>query len=659
MLAAIAPVAIMSDLPAPSSLAQYLQQHGGCAPPAAALALLVDVLERLHAGHANGQLHGALDAQQVLLEPARLQLRELGGWSGQGSRSADLQAALALFAPLLAAGVPDPGLQQLLQQAARGRWDTAQGLREALLGWEQQPCAIVTGERRSTLEALLCRMRQQSDFPALSDSVARIQRVADSEHDSLSDLTREILKDVALTHKLLRLVNSAQYARADRGTVSTVSRAVSLVGFTAVRNMALSLVLLEHLGNRDQAGQMRESMLRAMLAGAIASELCPLPAEGEQAFIGAMFYSLGRLLCEFYFPAEAQRIRSLQASGMDEPAAAQQVLGLGLDDLGLGVARAWNLPEALQRCMHLPLGAPQLRPAIQGGERLRWVARAANEVATSLLELPDGALEAQLLKITTQYTRPLALPAQEIAQGLQRGRRHFIALVQALQLPVAPASGMARLLRAPPEPPHDGVDDALAALELHAAAAPVLPAVLQAQPGQPPAPALVAQLLAAGVQDVAAALAAHAPRHEVLRMVLEAMYRALGLRCVVLGLRDASAQTIVGRLGLGEGSDAAVQALRLPLKAQGDLFTAVCQRGADTLIRDAREAAIQARLPAWYRQGLNAPTFLLLPLQLHGQPLGLIYADHGQAGALVVDAASLGLLRTLRNQVLTALQQSP
>ena len=524
---------------------------------------------------------------------------------------------------------------------------------------EAEVCPLPTGARQATLEALLCRMGQQSDFPALSDSVARIQRVADSERDSLSDLTHEILKDVALTNKLLRLVNSAQYARADRGTVSTVSRAVSLVGFTAVRNMALSLVLLEHLGNRDQAGQMREGMLRAMLAGAVASELCPVRTESEQAFIGAMFCNLGRLLCTFYFPAQAQRIGALQAGGMDEPAAAQQVLGLGLDDLGLGVARAWNLPEALQRCMHLPLGAPQLRPAIQGGERLRWVARAANEVATSLLELPDGALEAQLLKITTQYTRPLALPAQEIAQGLQRGRRHFIALVQALQLPVAPASGMARLLRAPPEPPHDGVDDALAALELHAAAAPVLPAVLQAQPGQPPAPALVAQLLAAGVQDVAAALAAHAPRHEVLRMVLEAMYRALGLRCVVLGLRDASAQTIVGRLGLGEGSDAAVQALRLPLKAQGDLFTAVCQRGADTLIRDAREAAIQARLPAWYRQGLNAPTFLLLPLQLHGQPLGLIYADHGQAGALVVDAASLGLLRTLRNQVLTALLQSP
>lgn len=635
------------------SLADYLRRQGRCAQPAA-LALLIDLLEQLHGLHVCGQLHGALDAQAVLLEPGALQLHALQGASGQGSVAADVQAALALLRQMLAGAAPQDGLEAVLA----GEFASVQALRQALLACEGQDCALVTGERRATLDALLCRMRERSDFPALSDSVARIQRVADSEHDSLSDLTHEILKDVALTHKLLRLVNSVQYARADRGTISTVSRAVSLVGFTAVRNMALSLVLLEHLGNHAQAEQMRAGMLRAMLAGAVASELCPVRAEGEQAFIGAMFHNLGHLLCQFYFPAQAQHIRALQAQGQGEQAAVQQVLGLGLDDLGLGVARAWGLPEALQRCMHLPLGAPALRPPSQGAERLRWVARAANEVASSLLLLPDAALEAQLLKLATQYQRPLALAGADIVQCVQRGRRQFIALVQALQLPGSAGPALVQLLRAPPELPVSAAEDALAPLELPPTPAPQLPAVLHASAAQPPTPELVAQLLAAGVQDVAAALAAAAPRNEVLRMVLEAMYRALGVRRVVLALRDARAQTIAGRLGLGEDSDAAVQALRLPLGAGGDLFAAVCQRGADTLIRDAHEPALQARLPAWYRQGLNAPTFLLLPLQLHGQPLGLVYADHEQPGAIALDAHCLGLLRTLRNQALTALQQA-
>ena len=81
-----------------------------------------------------------------------------------------------------------------------------------------------------TLDFLLRRMRHKSDFPALSDSIARIQRIAASENESLASLSSEILKDVALTNKLLRLVNSAHFTHAGGGSISTVSRAVALIG---------------------------------------------------------------------------------------------------------------------------------------------------------------------------------------------------------------------------------------------------------------------------------------------------------------------------------------------------------------------------------------------------------------------------------------------
>ena len=59
---------------------------------------------------------------------------------------------------------------------------------------------------------------------------------------------------------------------------------------------------------------------------------------------------------------------------------------------------------------------------------------------------------------------------------------------------------------------------------------------------------------------------------------------------------------LTGRFGLGEGSEGAVRALKVPLKAQGGLFAAVCLRGADTLINYATEPRMQARLPG---QGLG------------------------------------------------------
>ena len=505
-------------------------------------------------------------------------------------------------------------------------------------------------------------MRHKSDFPALSDSVARIQRVANSEDDSISDLTHEILKDVALTNKLLRLVNSVHYAHASRGTISTVSRAVSLVGFNAVRNMALSLVLLDHMEDKAHASQMREEFLRAMMAGSVAAELCSPGQVAEEAFIGAMFQNLGRMLCEFYFPEEAQQVRSVVAAGRlqgGEESAAVQVLGLGFEDLGAGVARVWGLPESLQRCMRKPMGAPPMRSAEQGVERLRWVAMAANEVATTLLHSGDAQTEDRLQQTAARYARTLALSPEAIAEATLRARHKLVSLAQALDLQVAPGSAAARLLTLPtPQADAAVPQDALALLELRAAEPQPLPAVLESQAAGTVSVAQVNEVLAAGIQDITNAMVENFQLNDVLRMILETMFRALGFRRMVFCLREARTDLLTGRFGLGEDSESAVRAMKVPLKTPGDLFAAVCVRGADTLINDATQARMQARLPQWYVQGINAPAFLLLPLQIKGQPFALIYADQSAPGGIVVDDKVLGLLRTLRNQAVMAFRQA-
>src|SRR5439155_1125741 len=91
----------------------------------------------------------------------------------------------------------------------------------------------------------------------------------------------------------------------------------------------------------------------SMLAGMIASELGSLVSDGEEAFIGAMFQNLGRLLTEFYFPEEARQVRGIITAathpGAEPPndaAASASVLGLSFEALGLHVAPqspAWRL----------------------------------------------------------------------------------------------------------------------------------------------------------------------------------------------------------------------------------------------------------------------------------------------------------------------------
>ena len=53
------------------------------------------------------------------------------------------------------------------------------------------------------------------------------------------------------------------------------------------------------------------------MAGAIGGELSPIARGSEEAFIGSMFQNLGRLLAQFYFPEEANNIRTLTQSARD------------------------------------------------------------------------------------------------------------------------------------------------------------------------------------------------------------------------------------------------------------------------------------------------------------------------------------------------------
>lgn len=200
------------------------------------------------------------------------------------------------------------------------------------------------------LTRLLRRIQAESDFPALSESVGAINRITASDRESVNQLSNTILKDFALTSKLLKLANAAFYSRAGGGTISTVSRAVVILGFDAVRSIALSLILFDNLQNRAQAQQLKEEFLKVLYAALLARELAEKAGvdDGEEAFIGAMLHHLGRMLALFYFPAEMTAARERMATrGITEALAASEVLGASPEQLGIAVARNWGFPERL------------------------------------------------------------------------------------------------------------------------------------------------------------------------------------------------------------------------------------------------------------------------------------------------------------------------
>ena len=564
-------------------------------------------------------------------------------------------------------------VQRALSRDASHRFADAAAMLRALAQW-CKPAATDAPQASGTLDFLLRRMRHKTDFPALSSAVGRIQRVANSERESLASLSNEILKDVALTNKLLRMVNSAHFSQAAGGGVSTVSRAVALVGFAGIRNMALSVVLLEHMNDKAHANVLKTEFLRSLMAGHLAGELSTAGRESEEAFIGALFQNLGRLVTEFYLPEEAQQIRSLVkpvtsqgaalAPPLDETTASARVLGMPYEELGLGVAKAWGLPDSLRTSMRKPVGDPPTRPVAAGPEHVRWLASAANEVADVLLASDPADADRLVSAVAERHARALGLTPDGLRHAASAARDKVAQMAEAMAIDLAPSSPARRLL-GKTHASESRDPDSLTNLQLHAtretanlATADEPTLVVATRPRE-----VVTQMLSAGIQDITNSMVADGFKlNEVLRMVLETMFRALNFRCVIFCLRDPKTETLTGRFGLGDRTAELAPLFKVPLRLgpgeKPDLFTAVCLKGADTLITDASTSNIAERLPGWHRAHVRAPAFLLLPLAMKGAPFALIYADKATPGEIDLDEKELNLLRTLRNQAVMAFRQA-
>lgn len=557
-------------------------------------------------------------------------------------------------------------VMQALAKRPEERFADADQMAEALDRYMAPPPSGAAGEATGgTLEFLLRRMRRQSDFPALSETVSAISRVTMSDREPVSTLCNAILKDVALTAKLLKLVNAAYYKQ-HGGDIRTVSRAIAILGLDKVRNIATSLLLFEHLQDRAQAGALKEEVAACYFSGVIARELVAKLGvkHAEEAFIGGMFHRLGRLLVVFYLREEHEAIGRLAlARDWDEARAAREVLGLGYEDLGMGVARHWNFSDTLVDSMRPVLEAVAGRSAF-GNDWLRIIASLASELCDTARAGTPKERTAGMDALAHKYGKGMGVSEAGVLEVVRISFDILAreSVVIGATAAIAPVLAHARNWISPDDPPTQrlspATEDAISTL----IDAVRLPAAAAAAPAEANAIASAVErtaLLSAGVQDIAGVLAGDYQLNDVLRIILETMYRAIGFQRVLLCVRDPQGSALRARVGLGRDADAIIRAgFGVPLQGPPDIFSAAIGNGADLCIEDVDAENIRAHVPAWYRKAIPARGLVLFPLRLKTRIMGLLYGDTERLGSLRFKPEELNLLRTLRNQAVLAIRQA-
>lgn len=512
-------------------------------------------------------------------------------------------------------------------------------------------------EQPSTaLEAVMRRLDGSSGFPALSTTIADINRIAASDSESVSKLTRTILRDVSITRKLLHVVNSATYGQFG-GRIHTVSKAVLILGFEAVRNAAMSLVLLEFSKGQGQAKTMQDEIVSAFFAGVVSKSICERMdiRNNEEAVICTMFQNLGKLLATFFLYDESVQVRELMATGLNEELAATQVLGISYRELGVGMAKQWNFPDRLVQGMQ-HVTARDLTAPKTDADKLKIAASLANELCNTALSTNESEKAAALEALVKRYANAIKIDAAELTAAIDISLKEIAETAPALSLPVKNSPSLNAIKTwmgdaIEPEAAAEaevGTDTDVLLQNVNAMDA----MESSSEPAHDPE-----HILSAGIRDVTETLVSDFALNDVLQMVLETMYRSMGFSRTLIFIRDAKLNTMRARFGFGDHIERIIPKCVFPLTFAPDVFHVALDKGVDIVIEDALSPKIASRIPQWHQQAMTAKSFLLLPVMVKNQAIGLFYADSEQAEGIKITPQQLGLLRTLRSQVVLALKQ--
>ena len=212
-------------------------------------------------------------------------------------------------------------------------------------------------------------LRVLGDLPPFSPILNRLMASLANEDVSFAKVADLIEKDTVMAGNILKLVNSALYGL--RGTVTSVRRAVSMLGVNKVRNVTLSMSVacLWKQVRTPYGWSMRDFNLRsagvAIMADLLAQSRDVDYAEG--AFTAGLFHDLGQLLIAMGCPAEFKQIRLLCSPGGKWASEYElEVLGTTHAILSSEALGIWDLPKPIQQAVQYH-ETPDEDPAAEGG----------------------------------------------------------------------------------------------------------------------------------------------------------------------------------------------------------------------------------------------------------------------------------------------------
>jgi HD-like signal output (HDOD) protein len=199
----------------------------------------------------------------------------------------------------------------------------------------------------TSIDAVVRKVAEVSTLPHVA---LRVIAVAKNPGAGAADLRIVVEGDPALGARVLRMVNAAAYGV--RSTVTDLHQAISFLGFSQVRNLALTASVAEVFKRNERVGTYQRSMLwRHMVSVGICARLvasrCRMP-NFEDAFLAGLLHDIGIVIEDQHVHKRfCQMIRGL-FEGAPLCAIENEYLGFDHCRLGERIAEVWRFPPTVQ-----------------------------------------------------------------------------------------------------------------------------------------------------------------------------------------------------------------------------------------------------------------------------------------------------------------------
>ncbi len=471
---------------------------------------------------------------------------------------------------------------------------------------------------QETYDSLQGSLHELGDLPIFSASVNRISQISENPDSDAMQLSTEIMKDASLSVKLLRLSNSSYYNRGQT-KIGSVTQAVMVLGFETIKNISLSLKLLDSLSQGDHELDMNSMLVHSYLSAAFMRELGVKAGVDkiEQSYICGLIHNLGEMIIAYAMPDKYVQIVNLcENQGKSWHAAQREVLLCSFDDIARDLATDWGFAPTVVNNIgsHKP-------PAGEIGttaEFNKYIPGMASQVMGALYLKPYRSSK-PLVEVLAQLSKTTGMDNDTLKGSLNKAFEMGCDLAKEFNL-------NKRLLAPRVMESNDAARDRIAKQFAYFASSIETKVDLAEEKEVTLAKGDPEQLFKT-VNEMTMMITQKADINQIFMKLMEGLIKGAGFRRVALCLLTPKRDRYAARIVVGLKRDQLKAFIQFPVDREKDLFSKVIFAGKSLHVPDAMEPKFRAFLPRDFEKQAGVNNFVISAFGDKTKPLGMFYAD--------------------------------